>query len=59
MVVAQLASVIVVLLAGSVPVFGAILSILLAAALGQLNASILTTIYGHYVDGRPLSDARE
>jgi len=59
MVVTQLASVIEVLLTGAIPVFGAIVSIILMAALGLLNASILTTIYGHYVDGRQLSDARE
>ncbi len=54
MVLAQLASVIDVQLTASIPVLGAILSILLTAALGLLNASILTTIYGHYVNGRPL-----
>ena len=59
MVVAQLASVIDVLLTGSIPFLGAILSILMTAALVLLNASILTTIYGHYIDRRPLSDGRE
>ncbi|WP_324752907.1 hypothetical protein [Roseovarius sp. Pro17] len=59
MVVTKLASVIDVLLTGSIPVLGAILSIMLTAALGLLNASILTTIYGYYIDGRPLGDASD
>lgn len=59
MVVVQLASVMEVLLTEAIPVFGAIVSIMMMAALGLLNASILTTIYGHYVDERPLSGERE
>lgn len=59
MIVTQLITVFETLLTGSIPVLGAILSSMTTAALGLLNASILTTIYGHYVDGRPLGDSRE
>ncbi len=59
MVATQLVGVTDVLLTGSIPVLGAILSIMMTAALGLLNASILTTIYGHYIDGRPLGGGCE
>lgn len=59
MVITQLASVIDVVLTASIPVLGVMLSFMLTAALGLLNASILTTIYGYYVDGRSLRDGSE
>lgn len=59
MVATQLVSAIDLLLSASIPGLGFMLSVMLAAALGLLNASILTTLYGHYVDGRPLGGRSE
>ncbi len=37
------------------PISGVLLSVLLSAVFGMIGISLLTTIYGHYVEGRELS----
>lgn len=37
-----------------VPVLGFAINLLVSFAIGMINASILTTLYGHYIEGREL-----
>ena len=37
------------------PIMGLLLSLLQQATIGMISVSILTTIYGHYVEGRELT----
>ena len=39
---------------GAIPGLGFAVNLLISFAIGMLNASILTTLYGHYVEGRDL-----
>jgi hypothetical protein len=41
-------------LASGIPIFGFALSTFVSFVLGMLNASILTTLYGHYIENRSL-----
>lgn len=41
-------------LASVIPIFGFALSTFVSFVLGMLNASILTTLYGHYIENRNL-----